>query len=124
MSQLTLGKIIKLLELEKPDNECHFDFCGFYPSKLSSWRGVYAHLAFEYKDRQQGKVPIVADVLLMCRNAIGKTFTGWKGGDFTMDESTPLWVSNSGDAHATAVVGVSSCGYGYTYLDTAYMEYH
>lgn len=45
----------------------------------------------------------------------GKVFQGWKGGDFTMGKTTPVWVANEGtssgfdttdDTHTRAVVDV------------------
>lgn len=125
MAQITLGKLIKLLELEKPDDKCMFDFCWFYPKRLTSWRGDYSHLSFEYAPGHDhyDEIPTVATVLGMCRKAIGHTFQGWKGGDYVGHENTPLWIAQSGEADHTAAVGVSSCGYGYTYIDTQYLEY-
>jgi hypothetical protein len=32
----------------------------------------------------------VGDVLAAARSAVGKTFEGWKGGDYTMDASSPV----------------------------------
>lgn len=32
-----------------------------------------------------------------------KEFTGWKGGEFTMDESTPVWVANAGNSGNTGL---------------------
>lgn len=71
------------------------------PYQLDSWRGVYAHLALEYTDREV-RVP---ELLAEACKAVGHTFHGYKGGDFTMDKSTPVWVSQYGEAHHWAIVG-------------------
>jgi hypothetical protein len=42
--------------------------------------------------------PKVSDVIELLERVQGKTFTGYKGGDFTMGKSTPLWVANYGDS--------------------------
>lgn len=130
--QLTLGELIDKLEpiaanqdrvKEKFKEEAYvkFDFGSALPTGLSSWRGVYAELAINYSFNGYGdmvgykkedlstfepKPPTVTEFLKMIKGAIGKTYTGWKGGDFEMDRDTPLWVSNDGDVGNTAVVDV------------------
>lgn len=49
--------------------------------------------------------------LQMLKGAVGKTFMGYKGGDFVMSRQTPVWVANYGDAGHTAVIGVVDDGY-------------
>ena len=36
------------------------------------------------------------DFLKMLKSTVGKTMTGYKGGDFLMGETTPVWVANYG----------------------------
>ena len=33
----------------------------------------------------------------MVTECIGETYRGYKGGDFYMDENTPIWIANWGD---------------------------
>lgn len=49
------------------------------------------------------------------RDAVGTEYTGWKGGQFEMSETTPVWVANRGTStgfrdydtlHFQGVVGV------------------
>jgi len=40
----------------------------------------------------------VSDLLKVLNLAKGKMFIGYKGGDFTMGKTTPLWVANGGDS--------------------------
>jgi hypothetical protein len=57
-----------------------------------SYRGYYSDLAFE-----GGTSQIEAhELLASCKSAMGKVFTGYKGGDFMMGELTPLWVASYG----------------------------
>ena len=64
---------------------------GRGPVKEMSYRGYYSDLAFS-----TGAPPTVAEFLARCQAAIGKTYEGYKGGDFTMEESTPLWRAEYG----------------------------
>lgn len=102
---LRLGDIIEALEQAPPDAAVVFDFCGFTPDGIDSWRGVYSDLAIGCGERHR-HVP-VRDFLNVLRDADGKVFTGYKGGDYRMGLETPVWVSNYGDADSTAVVRVT-----------------
>ncbi len=113
--QMTLGRLIQALEKlmdkqkkikEKYGHEAYiiFDFCGFYPTGIDSWRGHYSELALEYYSNDSKTH--LTEFLQMLKDAVGKTFQGYKGGDFVMDEDTPIWVDNYGESHNTAVVGI------------------
>lgn len=45
------------------------------------------------------KQPTVADLLAVLKLAQGKYFVGYKGGDFTMGKTTPVWVANYGSSN-------------------------
>lgn len=115
---MTLGRLIRLLEGERPDNTVRFDFGGFIPRRLGSWRGVYAELALGY-DNDWQKPVTVAELLAELRSAIGKTFTGYKGGEFKMDKGTKVWADNYGEYNQRAIVGLADCDYR-TVLATAF----
>lgn len=110
---MTLGELIKALEGYTRNHEVLLkdiqrrEIIGV-PGKLDSWRGVYAHLALGYgqrKDEYFDPSPTVADLLADAKSAVGKTFQGYKGGDFTMDRSTPVWISNVGEYQHLGIVG-------------------
>ena len=44
------------------------------------------------------KKPTVQDLLNILNLVNGKYFTGYKGGDFTMGKTTPIWVANYGES--------------------------
>ncbi len=135
--QLTLGKLIAEIESAGVKNGkgeakgvC-FDFGSAIPTVLASWRGSYAELALGYRltrydaaDQDKGRFgDCFADKLLEeLKGAIGKTYEGWKGGDFVMDADTPVWVSNQGNADNTGVIGVLDKGFQLVIL-TDYCEY-
>lgn len=81
-----LGDMIKFLVVLPEDALIH----GL--GELMSYRGYYEDLAFrpfsEFCTRDQ--------VLKECRRAMGAVFTGYKGGEFLMGETTCLWVAPYG----------------------------
>jgi len=113
--QLSLGELILKIEpiinkgenLEEPPTVV-YDFTNQFPTHIDSWRGVYAELALNHTTYDSGgDTPMnIVDFLEMLKQSIGKEFTGYKGGEFTMSEDTPIWVANYGDAGSTAVIDV------------------
>lgn len=86
-TQMTLGNLIAVLTAMP---------AGAHVANLShphSYRGYYSDLAFE---RAEGVRP-AAELLADCKDAMGKVFEGWKGGDFVMGSLTPLWIAECGD---------------------------
>lgn len=118
MEQLNLGQLICKLKKCKSDAKVRFDFGGFVPDGLDSYRGYYNQLALGFCE---DKEVTVAELLLEARATLGKSFSGYKGGDYVMDHGTSLWVSNYGQAHDTAIVGVTDCGW-HVVINTAYFN--
>ena len=95
-SQLSLGEIILKLEgIKNTKLPVLFDIKKYHPTGIDSWRGSYNELALEYDNK--GKPMILADFLKVLKDTIGKTITGYKGGDFLMGKTTPVWVANYGE---------------------------
>lgn len=111
--QMTLGEMIDALEKCDPATIVYFDFCDFSPYGIDSYRGTYAHLALGYRPafRQSGNALNVVETLVLLRAALGRTFTGYKGGEFKMNRDTPMWVSDYGQSASTGIVGVTNYGY-------------
>jgi hypothetical protein len=86
-TQMTLGALITALEAMPKDAEVA-NLCN-----PDSYRGFYCDLYFE---KQEGTRPAV-DLLADCKAAMGKVFTGYKGGDYVMGAPTPLWIAEYGD---------------------------
>lgn len=111
---MTLGEAIAILEnaelqyidYEKQvtDKSIVFDFGYMKPDGLASWRGIYAELAIGYSE--DGDYPLAKDFLAELKEAVGKTYEGYKGGDFTMGKATPLHVDNYGHSSSTALVAI------------------
>ena len=85
-TQMTLGDLITALECMP-----QYTFIDGI-KEPQSYRGYYSDLAFEHAD---DKVK-VSDALAMCKAAMGKVFTGYKGGDYVMGETTPVWIAEYG----------------------------
>lgn len=83
---MELKSLIQILEKLPPDLVIKNGFdCPH------SWRGIYAELAFTPTENT-----VVADMLTDARSAVGATYEGYKGGDFTMDENTRVHFSYYG----------------------------
>jgi hypothetical protein len=86
-TQMTLGVLIEALEA-LPADRTITGLAGAH-----SYRGYYCDLAF----KPASEVRTVGELLAECRAAMGEVFEGYKGGDFTMGRTTPLWVACWGD---------------------------
>ena len=85
-TQMTLGKLIAALEA-MPEGADVANLNGAH-----SYRGYYSDLAFEKSD---GTRP-AAELLAECKDAMGKVFYGYKGGEYLMGELTPVWLASHG----------------------------
>lgn len=74
---------------------------GQSPDYVCSYRGYYEDLGVIPQDGTQ----TVGGFLQDLREALGETFTGYKGGEYVMDESTPLWMADYGCC-GRAIVGI------------------
>lgn len=102
---LALGELIDKLKGEDPEEEVRFDFGGFIPRNLGSYRGSYDQLALGYDDKWQEPMT-VGELQVELRQAVGRTYEGYKGGDYEMTRTTPVWAASSGDSWGTGIVGV------------------
>ena len=98
---ITLGELEARLQAVEPVAPVMFDN-GTYPGELTSYRGYYRFIAIEPCKGYCN----AGDLLERVTPAIGKTFTGYKGGEFKMSRMTPVWVSAYGIASRQGLVGV------------------
>lgn len=86
LSQATLGEMIAALRA-MPSNTPVDNLRNPH-----SYRGYYCDLAFECcgGDMRAG------ELLAICEDTLGRTFEGYKGGDFTMGKNTPVWIASYG----------------------------
>lgn len=91
--QYTLGELIEALENFHPARHSPLGF-----GNPHSYRGDYSELAFE-----PAPAATVADMLAVAKSALGRTFEGWKGGDYVMDEHTPVWFALEGHGNGETI---------------------
>lgn len=104
---LTLGDLVQVLETTDGTIKVVYDFSEeAHPSEPISYRGYYCDLAFPPSSE-----PITAAELLKeAKAAVGAEFEGYKGGDFTMQDDTPLWASPYGSANGIAIMDAKIIG--------------
>lgn len=131
-SQLTLGELTAQVEaaVDGRGLPTIFDSGAHYPAGLGSWRGSYSELAIRWTtDPEEGLTG--AALLDVLQQADGGEFTGYKGGQFEMGPTTPVWVANRGTSDGfvdtelmehQAVSGVSA-GEGGIVIQTTAVEY-
>lgn len=102
---MRLAGLINALAALPPDLPV---YVGDEPAgQLGSYRGYYNQLTI-YRSNGIGHgadaPPVtVAELLADARDADGKTFTGYKGGDYTMGLDTAVWADDYSLAYGTAI---------------------
>jgi hypothetical protein len=82
-------------------------------SSMDSYRGYYEDLAIgwavskDYKDA----APKAGALREALRSAVGSTYGGWKGGEFTMREDSRVWIANSGYSTGLQIIEVLERSY-------------
>ena len=84
---MTLGELIRALERRPPGRRCTYGF-----RTAHSYRGFYERVAFT-----PALGVTVDEMLVAARAAVGWTFSGWKGGNYTMGLDTIVHISNPGE---------------------------
>lgn len=104
---LTLGQLIAELKQHPSEMLVYFDWNHLFPQTPDSYRGYYDDLAWDWGPRET----TVMTLLSQAEGALGAHFTGYKGGDFEMDEATPLWAAEYGTtSRARAIMGIRLAG--------------
>ena len=104
-----IGRTITLLELitfcsgKRKDYPVVFDNKEF-PTTIDSWRGIYSELALSHEC--DGTPMTCGAFVQMLKGCYGKVFHGYKGGEFTMNDSTEVWVDNVGEYTRTIISSV------------------
>lgn len=102
-----LGNLIEDLEKYPSDAEVSIEPFGLYPTGFGSYRGYYEDLSIEYTtEKYNGKVLECGELLKKAKECVGKTFYGYKGGEFTMTKSSVIWLANYGDNTHIILTGV------------------
>ena len=75
------------------------------PGTIDSYRGYYEFPAIDWREDGSANV---GELFNEIESAIGATFTGYKGGNYPMTRSSPLWVSGYGNCTGLGIVGVDA----------------
>ncbi len=87
MGNMTLGKLIEWLEQQDPELVVKDGF-----STPHSDRGSYDELAFTPEPEAK-----IGDMLEHAKSALGAIFNGRKGGEYTMQEYTSVYIGECGE---------------------------
>lgn len=104
----TLGNLIDELEKYPKDWGVYILPFNLVPDFFCSYRGYYRDLNLVVSTRTEAKYKnvTVGDLLKMAKEADGNTFQGYKGGDFTMNRNTPIWVGDEDYSTGVAIAEV------------------
>lgn len=95
---LTLGKLVQKLEGHRRDYVLPTAYGSF-----NSYRGYYEDLSISPGSQYK----TAGELYDAAMAALNKSFTGYKGGEFTMGPNTPLWLAHFGDCSDIAIVGIN-----------------
>jgi hypothetical protein len=84
---ILLGQLIDLLDTLPPDLRMPIGF-----GVAHSYRGYYSDVSFA-----PAEDVTIGEMLEEARAAVGSTYCGWKGGEYTMDRATKCWLAHDGD---------------------------
>lgn len=101
---LTLGDLVEFLESSNPDWEFKLTMHEKDAHLVAphSYRGYYSDLAFEF----ESGASTVGETLALVKPCLDQVFAGYKGGDYTMDADTPLWLASYGSAGGLAIISL------------------
>lgn len=88
-----LSELIEFLEQLPKDHIVRYGF-----GEPDSYRGYYEDVAFKPVENTT-----IGDMLEHARSALGKTFSGYKGGDFLMNEDTDCWIAEYGTSRGDKI---------------------
>ena len=108
-----LGDLISALEGIDPNYMVYIKPYNLRPTGFDSYRGYYEDLSLSYDCDHDCTV---ADLLKWAKNAEGKTYMGYKGGEFYMTNKTPIWISNYGQVTGMKLTALQVPFDGYVYL--------
>lgn len=104
--QMDLGELCDTIR-NAPKGTIVMTDTGESVSNPHSYRGYYEQASIEPDSTGTSYTEHFSDQLDAFIDNIAE---GWKGGDFYMDSSTPVWVSYEGSCSGRALVGIEMDG--------------
>lgn len=117
--QLSLGELQdKLLEFG-PKLIVRFVGTELSPCEASCYRGLYDELAINYSTEDIN----VFEFIQLLKKVHSKTYTGYKGGEYQMWSTTPVWAARDcSDYSQLAIVSVFLSEDSIVYLGTRFKD--
>lgn len=81
------------------------DMEGKSPTNPHSYRGYYSDIALE----PCNSIVSVSDLYASLKHVCNKELTGYKGGEFIMGPTTPMWCANEGSSYGGAIIDIQRC---------------
>ena len=104
---MNLGYLIDRLQRSPQDNVVRISGLRLAnPSRVTSYRGYYEDLAIVPAPDNVPSPKPVRGVIALLESAIGREFTGWKGGEFRMTRDSRVWIAESGEASGLRIYAV------------------
>lgn len=99
---MTIGELLETLKRANQDANIKYSFGGCSPTKIGSWRGIYAEPALGWEDADQ--YPTVRDVVAELELSLdGRTYYGYKGGEYAFRPKHELHIDNPGKYTCTEI---------------------
>lgn len=100
----TIAEVLAALKTADPRVHVCFAFGGAVPTTISSWRGIYADPAIGWASSRDVPNPTVVDLISQIEMAIdGRTYGGYKGGNYRYTPASQLHVDNYGQCTNTEI---------------------
>ena len=111
-----LGNLIEDLSKYPENANVSIEPFELYPVGFDSYRGYYCDLSIDYTlDGYKGLN--CGQLLEEAKKSVGKTFTGYKGGDFKMTKNSVIWLAPYGRSTDVMLTGVKD-----RFGDGSYLE--
>lgn len=104
LPHMTLGQLDAFLKTVSPTMFVRYELFGLFWQGFHSWRGRYAEPAIGWAPWGASTYDFctVASMRKEVQEALnGQEYHGWKGGEYSYDASSPIWVDNPGDCTGT-----------------------
>lgn len=98
-----LGQFIKDLEKCNPNACVTINPFHLTPTGFCSYRGYYSDLCLDYD--LDSRIT-VKELLEKAKSCINKTFYGYKGGEFEMNENSVVWIAPYGRTTDVILTGI------------------
>lgn len=117
--QFSLGEIQEQLYEFYSERIVRFVGTELSPCGASCYRGSYDELAINYSTDKIN----VGQFSSMLKDILSKTYIGYKGGEYKMYDTTPVWAARDcSDYSQMAIVSVFLSEDGFVYLGTRFKD--